>query len=479
MSTPGEVPAGSAGAPVLENRTFEEIEVGDRVSLVHTVTARDIQLFAVVSGDVNPAHLDAEYASGTFFREIIAHGMLGGALISTVLGTRLPGPGTIYVSQSLQFLRPVHIGDQVTVTLTVVEKRAEDRRVFLDCSCVNQQGQVVVGGRAEVLPPKKKLRRVAPALPEVFVHDREAAYRQVLERARGQGTIRIAVVHPCDTPSLEGAALAAAQGLAEPVLVGPAARIRALAARAGIGLEGMELVDVPHSEAAATQAVRLARAGRVDALLQGSLRMREVTQAARAPGEGLGGERRMSHVFIFSLPAYPRPLLVTDAELNLAPDLATRADIVRNVIDVARAIGIARPRVALLSASELVTPELPSTLEAAALCKMAERGQITGGILDGPLEFDHAVSLIAARAEGLESAVAGQADALVAPDLESASLLAKQLRHLAHAVGVGVIAGARVPIVLCSRLDSARQRAAGTGIALMLARTPPGAGLAP
>ncbi len=452
----------------IENRTFDEIRPGDSARLVRTLKPEDIQLFAIMSGDVNPAHVDPEYARSSQFREVVAHGMWGGALISTVLGTQLPGPGTIYVDQSLHFLRPVGLGDTLTVTLTATRKFEHNRHILFDCVCTNQDGQKVMDGTAEVLAPTEKIRRPRVVLPEATLFDREARYRKLLERTRGLAPVAMAVAHPCDKESLLGVAEAAGAGLIVPTLVGPQAKIRAVAEREGIDLAGMALVDVEHSHAAAAEAVRLARAGQVAALMKGSLHtdelMAEVVSAA-----GLRSGRRISHVFLADVPTYPKPLLITDAAINIEPDLECKADIARNAIDLARVLGIAEPKVAILAAVETVTPKMRATLDAAALCKMADRGQISGGVLDGPLAFDNAVSLVAAKTKGILSAVAGRADILLVPDLESGNMLAKQLEYLADALLTGVVVGARVPIVLTSRADSAATRAASCAIALLMA----------
>ncbi len=458
------------GLEFIENRTFDEIRVGDTATLQRTLTPQDIQLFAVMSGDVNPAHVDPEYARSSLFHEVIAHGMWGGALISTVLGTQYPGPGTIYIDQTLHFSRPVTVGDTITVTVTVKEKFDRTRHVLLDCLCTNQDGQAVIRGTAEVLAPTEKVRRLRARLPEVRLHDPAAAYQPLLERARGLEPLRIAVVHPCDKASLGGAIAAAEAGLIRPVLIGPRERISAAARELGIELPPYEILGAEHSHAAAARAVECARNGSVEAIMKGSLHTDELMSAVLEHGSGLRTERRMSHVFLMAVPAYPKPLLITDAAINIDPDLETKRDIVQNAIDVALAIGIVEPKVAILAAVETVTPKMRATLDAAALCKMAERGQITGGVLDGPLALDNAVSIIAAKTKNIVSAVAGRADILVVPDIESGNIVAKQLEYLADAQSAGLVVGCRVPIVLTSRADPAQVRLASCAMALLYAR---------
>ena len=454
----------------IENRTFDEIAVGDSAELTRTLKRDDIELFAVMSGDMNPTHVDEEFANSDLFHKVIAHGMWGGALISAVLGTELPGPGTIYLNQSLSFRRPVGLGDTVTVRVTVREKHADGKRLILDCECLNQDGEAVIKGEAEVIAPAKKVRRPRATLPEVHLHERGARYRQLIEATRDLAPIVTAVVHPCDALSLSGALDAGEQGLIQPILIGPRARIEAAAAEAGRSLDGVEIVDVPHSHAAAARAVALVRESRAEALMKGKLHTDELMGAVLDRAAGLRTERRMSHVFALDVPSYPKPLFVTDAAINIDPDLDDLRDIVQNAIDLARALGVAAPKVALLSAVETVTPKLPSTVKAAALCKMAERGQIVGGVLDGPLAFDNAVSKAAAEAKGIASPVAGDADILVAPDLESGNMIAKQLIHLAGAEAAGIVLGARVPIMLTSRADDVLARLASAAIAQLYVR---------
>jgi phosphate acetyltransferase len=277
------------------------------------------------------------------------------------------------------------------------------------------------------------------------------------------------VVHPCDSDSLMGALEAARRGLIMPVLVGPEARIRSVAQANGASLDGIVIVPTEHSHAAAMRAVELAREGRVEALMKGSLHTDELMAAVVPAVTGLRTARRVSHVFILDVPSYPRPLLVTDAAINIQPTLRDKVDIVQNAIDLAHVLGIVLPRVAVLSAVETVNPGMPSTLEAAALCKMADRGQITGGLIDGPLAFDNAISLEAAKAKSIVSDVAGRADILVVPDIESGNMLAKQLQYLAGADSAGIVLGARVPIVLTSRADNIRSRLASTAVMVIVA----------
>jgi phosphotransacetylase len=266
-----------------------------------------------------------------------------------------------------------------------------------------------------------------------------------------------------------GAIESAKRGLIVPILVGPAAKIHAAAALANIDLMPYRIVSTPHSHAAAERAVAMARTGEVEALMKGSLHTDELMEAVVPSTTGLRTERRISHVFVMDVPAYPRTLMITDAAVNIAPDLACKADICQNAIDLAHVLGNEVPKVAILSAAETVNPKIESTLHAAALCKMADRGQITGGVLDGPLAFDNAVSPEAARTKGIVSPVAGVADILLVPDLESGNMMAKQLTYLAGADSAGIVLGARVPIVLTSRADNVRTRLASAAVLKLVA----------
>jgi phosphate acetyltransferase/phosphate butyryltransferase len=454
----------------IENRTFDELKIGDTASVVHTLTYKDVQLFAIMSGDVNPAHVDPAFAKDDMFHQVVAHGMWGAALFSMVLGTELPGPGAIYLGQTLRFRHPVCLGDTVTATVAVTAKVTEKHRVTLDCEARNQKGEIVISGTAEVIAPTEKISRPRILLPEVELRERGRRCRELIAMTRGLAPIRTAVVHPVDTASLMGAISAAREGLIIPVLVGPEDRIRAAAEAARIDLASFELAPTEHSEAAAARAVALARTGEVGAIMKGALHTDELMHAVVDREKGLRTHRRMSHVFAMDVPDYPRPLLITDAAINIYPSLGDKRDIVQNAIDLAHALGIAEPRVAILSAVETVTETIRSTLDAAALCKMAERGQITGGILDGPLAFDNAVSEEAAKTKGIVSPVAGRAEVFVVPDLEAGNMLAKQLEYLAEAETAGIVLGARVPIILTSRADTSLARLSSCALALLWAR---------
>ncbi|MDX2220933.1 MAG: bifunctional enoyl-CoA hydratase/phosphate acetyltransferase [Burkholderiales bacterium] len=453
---------------IVENVTFDEIRIDQSAQIVRTLTLQDIQAFAAVSGDTNPAHLDAEYAEASLFHGIIAHGMWGGALISAVLGTVFPGTGTIYLEQNLRFSRPIRVGDTLTISVRVTSLDPIHKHVVLDCQVINQQDVLVLNGLARVLAPTQKVRRARTHSPTIQLFDPQARLNALLSLGAHLPAVRCAVVHPCDPESLLGAVEAAQQGLIEATLVGPEAKIRAAAEKAGIDLHGMKIVAVEHSHAAAAMAATLAATHEVEALMKGSLHTDELIRAM-LDTPGLRTGRRMSHVFRFDVPTYAKPLFLTDAALNIAPTLVEKVDIVQNAIHFAHLLGLEQPKAAILSAIETVNPDIPSTLDAAALCKMAERGQIVGGVLDGPLAFDNAVSIAAARQKNIESEVAGVADILVVPDLESGNMLGKQLEYLGGATSAGVVLGARVPVALTSRANGHTARLASALLAKLIA----------
>jgi phosphate acetyltransferase len=297
-----------------------------------------------------------------------------------------------------------------------------------------------------------------------------AKYDRLVAAAQAIPAAVTIVVHPCDESSLRGVADAAEATIIKPILVGPASKIKAVASQYRIDISGFELIDVSHSEAAAAKAVELIHAAKGEILMKGSLHTDELMRSVTAKAGGLRTERRISHVFVMDVPTYSETLFITDAAINIVPDLDCKRDIIQNAIDLYTQVGLgASPRVAILSAVETVTSKIPSTIEAAALCKMADRGQITGGLLDGPLAFDNAIDREAAKIKGIKSEVAGRAQILVVPDLEAGNMLAKNLAYFAKADGAGIVLGARVPIVLTSRADSPRTRMASCAVATLYA----------
>jgi phosphate acetyltransferase len=454
---------------LLHNRTFDQLSIGESASLVRTAGLDDIQLFAAMSGDVNPAYVDAAFAAPDMFGHVVVQGMWTAGLISALLGTRLPGPGTIYLDQNLQFGHPVVPGDVVTATVTVKEKRADKRIVLLDTRCSNQRGDVVLLGVATVIAPAEPIAWPRIARPEVSVrrHDRYDAF---IREAQTMPSLRTAIVHPCSAEAITAAIEARNEGMIDPVLIGPEAKIRAAAELAQVSLDGVTIEAVEHSHAAAARAVEMGAAGKVAALMKGSLETEELLAAIVNSASGLRTGRRISHVYAMDIPAYAKPLFITDAAVNVTPTLEQKRDICQNTIDLLHLLGIEQPRVAVLAAVETVNPRMPTTLDAAALTVMSARGQIRGALVDGPLAFDNAISLAAARTKGIVSPVAGQADILVVPDLEAGNMLAKQLVYFGGADAAGLVLGARLPIIMTSRADSLRVRLASVALARIVAQ---------
>ena len=449
----------------LHNRLFEDLSPGDCASLERSVTAADLQLLAIAAGDDGPPQpAGAGPASAS-----LPGAALVTALLAALVNTRLPGPGSVLLGQTLGFGAAVSVGDRLLASVSVQTLHDAERRLTLQARVLNQREETVAEGPLEVSAPRERIAWQPNRLPEVRLSESGAGLARLLAAVQPLGRIAMAVAHPCDAVSLRSALEARHAGLIEPVLVGPRARLEAVAAAEGLSLQGLQVVDVPHSHAAAAEAAALAGRGAVQALMKGSLHTDELMAAVLQAEAGLRTKRRASHCFLMHTPAYPRPFIITDAALNIAPTLEHKADIIRNAIELARAIGVARPKVAILAAVETVSPQMPATLDAAALCKMADRGQISGADLDGPLAFDNAVSLAAARIKGIESKVAGQADVLVVPDLESGNMLAKQLEYLGGAASAGIVLGARVPIVLTSRANGPESRLASCALAVLLA----------
>lgn len=452
---------------VLRNRPFEELRVGDTASLVRMVGHIEIDLLAAMIDGSTPTRIDMAPQATAPINNILADGLWTGSLVSAVLGARLPGPGTVYLEQDFRFVKPVTAGDRITATVRVAQKIPENRTVILETTCSNQKGEFVLTGTATVMAPDREVQWTeTSSYGPSSIH--AGRYDAFVRKARSLPPVRAAIIHPCSAGAILAAVEVREEGLFEPLLIGPEAKIRAAADAAKVDLGDIAIEDVPHSHAAAARAVELAVCGAVSVLVKGSLHTDELLGAVIAPGSGLRTERRVSHVFALDVPAYHKPLIVTDAAINIQPTLDQKRDICQNAVDLLRALGVEEPRVAVLAAVETVNPRMPSTLDAAALTVMAARGQITGARVDGPLAFDNAINLDAANTKGIVSAVAGEADILLVPDLEAGNMLAKQLIYFAGATAAGIVLGARVPIVLTSRSDSLSARIASATLAKLL-----------
>lgn len=450
----------------LTNRTLDELAIGDSAELRRLITPDDLYVFAASSGNYNPMHLIDSDLDGDGRPERVAPGMFVGAMISAVLGTQLPGAGTLYRRQSLDFHARAHAGDELLCTVKVLNKNA-DGGVRLETQVKRvADNALIVTGEADVLPPQRKIDRADVEVPGLIVQ-RHRHFEALLARAKPLPALPTAVVCPDDANSLCGVLLAMREGIIAPILIGKADAIRQTAAEMGEDLGSIEIMDVPDSdEAAAAKACALVREGRAEAVMKGHLHTDDLLRPMLDKNEGLRIGRRFTHVFVMDVPGQPEPVMVTDAAINIAPDLPTKVDICQNAIDLARALDI-EPRVGVLSAVETVNPAIQSSIDAALLSKMAERGQIRGGQVDGPLAMDNAVDIGAARTKGLGGGVAGRANILVVPNLDAGNMLAKQLAFISHAEGAGLVLGARVPVILNSRADSPMSRLASCAVAAL------------
>ena len=392
--------------------------------------------------------------------------MLMHGIVLDFVARHLPGPGSEVLAQEMRFAMDPAVGDKVVVTGTLAARPSEDTaRIELRVECARG---LLAEGAVELRLPAEPVSLRPEARPDIILHTHRHLDR-LTQAAAAAPALTAAVAWPCDRDSLLGPLQAMKAGALKPILVGPRAEIAKAAEAAGVSLDGAELVEAATPVEAAMAAVKLCKDGAAEALMKGSLHTDELMSAVVSREGGLRTSRRISHVFAMDVASYPKALFVTDAAINIAPDLTTKVDIVQNAVDMLRALGNPRPKVAILSAVETVNPKIPGTLDAALLCKMADRGQITGALLDGPLAFDNAISAAAAKIKKIVSPVAGDADILMVPDLEAGNMLAKQLSYLAGADSAGIVLGARVPIILTSRADTVPSRLASIALARLLA----------
>ena len=451
----------------IENRPLSELKVGDAAEIIRLITADDLYVFASASGNHNPMHLPKHDHDGDgTLDDPVAPGMFVASLISAVLGMRLPGPGTLYELQTLRFHDRAHAGDELVARVEVTEV-TEDGRVRLATRVMRAaDGALVLDGEAVVAAPREKRVFDDINMPGLVVQ-RHRHFEALLERARPLPPLVTAVVAPEEANSLGGALKAAAESIITPILIGDPGKIAAAARELGADLSGFEVLAQTDHEAAARIGCELVNAGRAGAVMKGHLHTDDLLRPMLDKTAGLRIGRRFTHVFVMDVPGLDHPILVTDAAINIAPDLPTKVDIVQNAIDLAISLGIGLPRVGVLSAVETVNPAIPSSVDAALLSKMADRGQIRGGLVDGPLAMDNAVDIGAARTKGITSEVAGRANVLVVPGLDAGNMLAKQLAYLSHAEGAGLVLGAKVPVILNSRSDSAMSRLASCAVAAL------------
>ena len=455
------------------NRTYDALAVGDSAELRRLITPDDLYVFAASSGNFNPMHLpggdgdsdgDGAADGGA---QTVAPGMFLASLISAVLGTQLPGPGTRYKSQSLQFHGPAHAGDDLLCRVSVLEKQPEGRLRLQTVITRPADGATLVNGEATVIAPTVPFARNDLRLPGLIVQ-RHRHFDALLDRVADLPPLATAVVCPHDATALSGAMLAAERQVIRPLLVGDPDLITKAARDAGQALQGVEVVPAgPTDQDAARKACALVREGRAGAVMKGHLHTDAFLRPLLDATSGLRIGRRLTHAFVMDVPGLAEPLLVTDAAINIAPDLQAKVDIVQNAIDLALALGFGEPRVGILSAVETVNPAIPSSVDAALLAKMAERGQIRGGQVDGPLAMDNALDLQAARIKGLSGGVAGHANVLVVPGIDAGNILVKQMSFVSHAEAAGIVLGARVPVILTSRADGPMARLVSCAVAVL------------
>ena len=453
---------------VFSNRTYDEIEVGMSAQHERICTADDLYVSAHASGDMNPVHLPSDEAE-TDAKVLggVAPSVWVASLISAALGNHLPGPGTLYKSQNLRFHARAYEGDQLIATVVVTEKKT-DNIVCLETKVERKDGVLLVDGEAEVFAPSKHESARVADWPGLTVRSYEH-FARLLELARPLSPIRTAVVAPEDAYSLGGALLAAENTLIEPVLLGDRAKIEETAAKIDKDLSRYEIVDVDSHLHGATKSVTMVHEGKVQAIMKGYLHTDLLLSQVVKHDTGLRTDRRLSHVFVMDVPGLDHLLFISDAAINISPSLETKVDIVQNAINLAHALEQKEPKVGILSAVETVNTKIPSTMDAAILSKMAERGQIKGGIVDGPLAMDNAIDVEAAATKGISSLVAGRADILIVPNLESGNMLAKELAFVAHAEVCGVVMGAKCPVILTSRADNDKARLMSCAVALLYA----------
>ena len=449
----------------LVNRPFDTLKPGDFSELSRLVTADDLYAFAAASGNFNPMHLDGIEFSGLDRAEHVAPGIYVASLISAAIGMNLPGPGTLYQNQTVQFHTRAHIGDTLIARVEVLEKGPQHNVRLATTVRRASDDVLILSGEATVLAPSHAFERDHVEIPGLIVQ-RHRHFERLLDQVRDLPPLPTAVVCPEEPKSLEGALAAAEQTLIAPILIGRKNAIAEAAQKIAADLSGFEMIDTATPQEASAFACKLVRDGRVAAVMKGHLHTDDLLKPMLDKAHGLRVGRRFTHIFVMDVPGQPEPILVSDAAINIAPDLATKVDICQNAIDVARALGM-EARVGVLSAVETVTPAIQSSIDAALLSKMAERGQIKGGVVEGPLAMDNAIDIGAARTKGLEGVVAGHANILVVPDLDAGNMVAKQLAYISHAEGAGLVLGAKVPVILNSRSDSVMSRLASCAVAVL------------
>lgn len=451
----------------LSNTPWDELEIGMEAEIRRICRADDFFVFANITGNMNPKHFPRmkDLEGDDALQEPVAPAMWVSTLVASAVGNKLPGPGTLYKSHNVEFFERAHAGDELVIRVRVTDK-LDNHVARLACRVDTTEGKKLLRGCVEVYVPLERMDYQAEEIPGLIVH-KHVHFDKLLAEAEPLPPIRTAVVAPETDDSLLGALLAFDHTIINPILIGDEARIHAAAKAVDRDISGFELIHEPNQRMAAALGVRLVHENRAQAVMKGNLHTDDLLgQVVKREG-GLRIGRRLSHVFVMDVPGLTHLLLISDAAINIAPDLETKLDITQNAIDLAHSLGIAEPKVGILSAVETVTTKIPSTLDAAAISKMAERGQIKGALVDGPLAMDNAINIGAARTKGIRSMVAGQADILIAPNLESANMLAKELTFIAHAEAGGLVIGAKCPVILTSRADGHKARLVSCAVAAL------------
>ncbi len=459
----------------LTNTPWDKLEIGMEAEVRRICRADDFFVFANITGNMNPKHFPRmkEIEGEAGLHEPVAPAMWVSTLVSSALGNKLPGPGTLYKSHNVEFHERAHDGDELIVKVRLTDK-LDDNVARFDCQIDTTEGKHLMDGTVEVYAPLEAMDYDAGDIPGMIVQ-KHVHFDKMLAEAEPLPPLKTSVVAPETEDSLLGPLLAADHTIIDPILIGDEAKIHAAAKAIGRDISGFQLIHEPNHKLAAAIGVRLVHEGKAQSVMKGNLHTDELLGQIVKRDGGLRVGRRLSHVFVMDVPGLTHLLLISDAAINIAPDLETKVDITQNAIDLGHALGLAEPKVGILSAVETVTPKIPSTLDAAALSKMAERGQIRGALVDGPLAMDNAIDIEAARTKGIRSMVAGQAEILIAPNLESANMLAKELTFIAHAEAGGVVIGAKCPVILTSRADDEKARLVSCACAALYAyrKSPP------
>ncbi|NLA52214.1 MAG: bifunctional enoyl-CoA hydratase/phosphate acetyltransferase [Alcaligenaceae bacterium] len=447
----------------LVNRTFEELQIGDKAELRRLITEDDLYVFAQTSGNYNPLSLPNQDVDGDGEPENMAPTMFVASIVSAVVGNILPGPGAQFKDFQFESHGRAHPGEEMLIEVEVIEKK-ENNIVSINLSVKrSSDNELVLDGKADVIAPTVKYERDKLEVPGLLVQ-RHRHFEELLQRAKQCDPIPVAVVCPHNTTSLGGAVLAAKEGIIIPILLGNKEKILEAAKQMDTDISNMEIIEVEGKDQdVALEACKLVHEGRAVSIMKGHLHTDDLLRAMLNKEHGLRVGRRFTHVFVMDAPSRPELLYVSDAAINIYPDLATKVDITQNAIDLAVSLGV-EARVAVLSAVEVVNANIQSSVDAALLSKMADRGQIRGGLVEGPLAMDNAIDENAARTKGIVSEVAGRANVLIMPDLDAANMFFKQMTYVAYAEGAGLVLGSKVPVILNSRSDSEMSRLASCAV---------------